>query len=283
MLTRFIYFLLQRVVILFGRTVDPAKEKWIDGPLGFGPKIGADFHERYAAANSFTLLPREETHGLMRGLAQMNGPHFDASRVHAVIHDFYVRTSLYRFGIEAKWNPLMKPFVGAIVGTVSRRYEQLNFPLNPRDVEGGMSSELIPVLDASGTKLFTCWLRRLPASGRVIYAGFYSPMQVPGYDGGIVRTVFPLPQGSATVVLYPEAMPDGSFFFRSHGKNFGGPGYYRVHRLKNGKLKVLMLPLREALHLRPVNDHTIDADHRFTWWNIPVLTLKFRIEKDAAA
>jgi len=281
MLTRLIYFLLQRTILLFGRTVDPAREKWIDGPRGFDDRIGADFHERYAQRNRLQVLPQDPQHGLMSSFALMNGERFDDRQVHRAVHDFYKHTASYAFDLEANWNPLAKPFAWLLFGTVSRKFGQLNFPLRAEEAAQGMSSELFPVLDADNTRLFTCWLRRLPASGRVIYAGFYSATQVPGYAGGVVRTVFPLPQGNVTVILYPEAMPGGYFRFVSRGKKFGGPGYYRVHEMKNGKLKVLMLPLRETLHLKPVNDETIDADHRFTWWNIPIVTLRFRITKNA--
>ncbi|TND10563.1 MAG: hypothetical protein FD123_205 [Bacteroidetes bacterium] len=273
------YSFLQGFVRLFGRSVDPAQAGWISGPVGTSDRIGADFHERYAAANALQIAPQNPDNGLMKKFSLMNGPHFDDNRVHRVIHHFYEHTAQYEFDISVKWNPFTKPFVSLLMKSVSRKVEQLSFPLDKKETEQGMSSELFPVLDAGGEKLYTCWLRRLPSTGRVIYAGFYTPAEVPQYAGGIVKTVFPLPQGSVTVILCPQALPDGSFRFVSRGSKFGGPGYYRVHRLKTGKLKILMLPLRETLHLKPVDDFTIDAEHSFSWWNIPLLTLKFRISR----
>lgn len=42
--------------------------------------------------------------------------------------------------------------------------------------------------------------------------------------------MFPLPGGSATVILRPENRPDGSFVLVSEGDRFGDAGYYREHR-----------------------------------------------------
>ena len=45
-----------------------------------------------------------------------------------------------------------------------------------------------------------------------------------------MKVVFPVTQGSATVILRPEHGPDGSLVLVSSGDGFGGPGFYRVHR-----------------------------------------------------
>lgn len=272
-----LYKTLQAITTVFGRTIEPEKESWITGPLGDGAKIGTGFHRRYAEAEGWRLQQGADPVGLMNRFDQMNGPHFDAARVHPAIADFYEKTTDWDFAITARWNPLIRPFASILMQTVSRRIEQLNFPMGEADTRAGMSSELFPYTDGQGRRLYTCWLRTLPSSGRIIYAGFYTPSFVPRYEGGIVKTVFPLPSGHVTVILYPEALPDGSFRFVSKGNVFGGAGYYRVHRTKKGKTKVLQVPMSETLHLKPKNDRLIEAEHRFFWWNIPVLTLRFSI------
>lgn len=278
MLSRLLIRLIQRIVITFGKTVDP-QTPWMKETVIGTEVIGKTFYRRHAETAGLRIAPPTGREGLMHSMSQLNGPHFDAAQVHPAIHDFYTETARWKFDISARWNPWLKPFVGLFMGMVAARVEQLNFPRSEKDITDGMSSELFPITDAEGKLLYTCWLRCLPSSGKVIYSGFYTPAVVPVYDGGIVKTTFPLPDGNVTVILYPEALPDGSFRFISKGNKHGGPGYYRVHKKKNGKLKMLMLPLREALHLIPQPNGTIAATHRFTLWNVPVVTLAFGIYK----
>ena len=47
-------------------------------------------------------------------------------------------------------------------------------------------------------------------TGRIVYVGSYSVTKLPGSDSPCVKTVFPLPNGNAIVVLRPYAQPDGS-------------------------------------------------------------------------
>ncbi len=276
MLSRFLIRLIQRITTTFGKTVDP-ETPWMKQTVIGTEVIGRSFYKRHVEQHNLRITPPTGREGLMQHMSELNGPHFDAAKVHPLIHDFYTETARWKFDIDVKWNRLLKPFVGLFMNVVAARVEQLNFPRSKKDIADGMSSELYPITDAAGNRLYTCWLRCLPSSGKVIYAGFYTPAHVPAYDGGIVKTTFPLPGGNVTVILYPEAMPDGSFRFISKGNKHGGPGYYRVHKTKKGKLKMLMLPLREALHLVPQADGTIAATHRFTLWNVPVVMLRFGI------
>jgi hypothetical protein len=52
------------------------------------------------------------------------------------------------------------------------------------------------------------------------------PCRMPGFDGPCVKVSFPLPNGSANVIMRPESAPDGSFTGRSAGTRFDNPGFY---------------------------------------------------------
>ena len=48
------------------------------------------------------------------------------------------------------------------------------------------------------------WLRTLRTTGQAIYSGWYSSELIPAADRPSIRVVFPLPNGSVTVLLRPE-------------------------------------------------------------------------------
>jgi hypothetical protein len=83
-----------------------------------------------------------------------------------------------------------RPLAWLLVSLVSRRIEQLNLPVSPLDTSRGMSSDVIQLLDkTNGEILYTCWLRKVIASGDVVYAGFYSICKPSNYAGQCVKVV----------------------------------------------------------------------------------------------
>ena len=122
----------------------------------------------------------------------MDPPHNrDAPRIRPEIRDFYEHTSGYR--LEA-WSEAPLPtrlFLWALTRFVSRRMDQLNFPVSSLELAGGMTSEVLPMVDADGRRHFTGWLRRVAASERVIYTGLYSVQRPVGYRDPCVKVSFP--------------------------------------------------------------------------------------------
>ena len=85
----------------------------------------------------------------------------------------------------------------------------------------------------TGRFLFASWVRRLIATGDVIYAGAYSTIRLPGYDDPCVKVTFPLPNGNAIVVMRPQLTESKGLRLISAGQEFGEPGFYfTVHRNK---------------------------------------------------
>ena len=141
------------------------------------------------------------------------------------------RTVRYGLEVWSEWSRVLRYPPRTLIYLVSRNIQQLNLPTSSSAVDAGMSSELVRLVDpATRATPYTGWLRRSVATGAVIYAGFYTTCGLPGREGRFVKVVFPLPDGSATVVLRPENRPDGSFALVSAGDDFGDAGYYRVPR-----------------------------------------------------
>src|SRR3974377_1555433 len=106
--------------------------------------------------------------------------------------------------------------------------DQLNFPISSMEVAKGMTSEIVQLRERGGGKLLhTGWLRRFRATGKVIYAGFYSTTRLPGEPNPCVKVTFPC-YGSSSVYLRPCQYEDGSFGLVSTGAAFGSSGFYRI-------------------------------------------------------
>jgi len=88
-----------------------------------------------------------------------------------------------------------------LVEFISRRMDQLNFPISSLEVAKGMTSEVVQLVEPASRQIVnTGWLRRLKSSRRVIYAGLYSATPMPDEAGPCVKVTFPC-RGSANVYL----------------------------------------------------------------------------------
>ncbi len=266
---------------LFGQRVMRGQFPWLDGPTG--PKlIGAEFHHSLAAGSGLSVRSGDDL-GLLADMSGLGGEGFDSGGLNAAVRDFYEHTSAYHLDVWSQWSPLFWPFGWALMTFVSRRMEQLNFPMYPLETARGMTSEIEQLCDASGRAVYTSWLRRNRGTERVIYSGFYSIVAPPGH-APCVKTVFPVAGGNATVLLRPELDADGSFRLVSAGRRFGDPGFYRVTERGGGRLRVWYVRgLTEHFHVYPDADGTVRTDHFLRWWGLPMLRLHYHITRKAPA
>jgi len=260
---------------LFGRRIDRSSIPWLDGPTG-PPRIGASFHRSVAAEAGLEVRKGSDL-GLLPDCAALDGDGFDSRRLHPSVRDFYEHTSRYHLDVWSQWSPLFWPFGWALIHFVSRRMEQLNFPMYPLETARGMTSDVEQLVEPSGRVVFTSWLRRNLGSGLVIYSGFYSTATPPGH-GPCVKTVFPVVSGNATVLLRPEAQADGSLKLISSGRKFGDPGFYRITEAGPGRLRVWYVRgFNELFHVYLDSDGSIRTDHFVRWWGLSVLNLHYHI------
>lgn len=266
---------------LFGRRVRRGDFPWVDGPTG--PKlIGPEFHHRMAASSGLQVR-RGDDLGLLVDMSVLDGDGFDSAKVDPAVRDFYEHTGRYHLDVWSQWSPLFWPFGWALMTFVSRRMEQLNFPMYPLETARGMTSDIEQLVDADGRVVYTSWLRRNRGTDRVIYSGFYSTTCPPG-GGPCVKTVFPVAGGNATVLLRPEVDADGSFRLVSAGRRFGDPGFYRVTDRGGGRLRVWYVRgFTEHFHVYPDGDGSVRTDHYLRWWGLPVLRLHYHITRAATA
>src|SRR5215475_15757458 len=210
-----------------GRTVAKSDAPWLGCFLGRPGLIGTGIYERIAAQSNLRIeIPPDA--GLIPDFNALRGPSFDPYRIRTEIRDFYEHAAQYQLEVWSEVSLTGRFFLWLLVEFISRRMDQLNFPISSLEVAKGMSSEVIQLQEPESRRVIaTGWLRRLKSSGNVIYAGLYSTIAIPGEENPCVKVTFPC-RGSANVYLRPIAHPDGSFGLDSSGSAFGRSGFYRL-------------------------------------------------------
>jgi hypothetical protein len=270
---------IQRWVVWTGRETRISEAPWLEGPIG-ERRIGPDFYEAYAREEALELVEGEPETGLLTDFSVLSGGGFEAEVVRPEIRRFYERTALFGLDVRPEWSGPLRYSARTLIYLVSRNIQQLNLPTSPVAAGAGMSSELIGLRNPITNQVPYCgWLRRSLATGAVIYAGLYTTCELPGRQGRFVKVVFPLPSGSATVVLRPENRPDGSFALVSAGDGFGDAGYYRVHRGPDDTLRAKYVPIKEEIHVFVDRAGMLRTNHTLALWRARFLTLNYEISR----
>ncbi len=254
-----------------GSLVDITKQPWLAGPVGKTHAIGFDFFRDLASEEGLTVSPGS---GLIQDFALVSP---EAS---PGVRDFYENTSEYDLEAWSEWCSFFRPFGQLLALLFSRRLQQLNVPLSALDTSRGVTSSVIDLVDPSDSKIrYTAWLRELRGTRNVLYAGSYSTCQVPNHYGTCIKVVFPLPNGNAMVIMYPENHPDGSFSVTSAGKTFGDPGFYFTV-MHDGQLWAKYVKaMQETITVYEADGNEVRADHVLRFWGTVFLRLHYRLRK----
>ena len=267
----FIYSLIR----IFGRRYSPDEVTWLLGPIG-GDTIGDRPYEEIARAEGLSIERLATKGGLLPDFAVLASASFDPSRVDARIRDFYENTARYRLDTWATAYFPARIALWLLVTIISRRVQQLDFPLDGLDTARGITSEIVLLRDSSGTVRYTGWFRRRVHDGRVMYTGFYMTQPTPRENLPCIKTVFPMPDGNATVILRP--VNDGTGFrLTSAGTGFGDAGFYRVQKSGDGMRIWRVSHLHETFHLYVDQEGCVRCDHEVRFLGVDVITLHYRM------
>lgn len=273
-------------VRVLGKSVDPDELPWLKCPVGSATAVGPQMYNEIAVAEKLEQRT-SPTAGLLPSFDDLRSDRFDSSKINPQIRDFYERTAAYELEVWSDVGALARPLLWGLVTMVSRRMDQLVFPLSPLELSGGMRNEVIEMVDqASGKRVYTGWRRTLTATNSIIYAGLYSTTVPPNYGRPCVRVTFPVRRGSPAVILRPEAQPDGSFKLIAEGRKFGDPGFYRIVSTGWNRWAVRYIPrLHERFHVYVHADGTLRTEHKIRILGIKVLTMhyKMRLAREATA
>lgn len=271
-------WLTQRWVAATGRRVDLTANEWLDGPTAPTEGIGEDFFDHWADANGCTIEQHTSSVGLLESFEQLSSDEFAADQVDPSIAKFYEQTADYNMDVWSEWSGLFRPFAFLIVSLFSRRLRQLNLPISSIDTSRGITSQVLRLREPDGGLSATAWLRTLVKTGEVMYAGCYSVATPANVQTPCVKTVFPLPNGNAVVLLKPERRSDGSLLLVSEGKRFGDAGFYfTLHRPDGTVVARYVRSFRERIHVYSADDGVMRTDHTMALSGLKCLHLHYRL------
>lgn len=260
-----------------GKRIREADATWLRCPLGERGRIGTGIYERIARDENLQIKVPPGA-GLIPDFNTLRGPAFNPDAIHPAIRHFYEHAAAYQLEVWTEVALLGRFFLWLLVEFISRRMDQLNFPISSLEVAKGMSSEVVQLIEpSSGRIVYTGWLRRLKSSGHVIYAGLYSTVQVPGEPNPCVKVTFPC-DGSANVYLCPVAHPDGSFGLDSSGSAWGRSGFYRIVRSGAEHRRVRYVKtLHELFHVYVDDEGVLRTEHTISFLGLTIIRLHYKM------
>jgi len=262
-----------------GKYVNLNEYPWLKGPLGEPDEIGSDYFEKYALKNNFDVRKNVSGTGLMTDFNKLKNTDFNPDEVDSDIIKFYEKTTEYSLDIWSKWCGAFKPFGWLLNIIFARRLQQMNMPIASDETSKGISSEVYQLTDKNTNEVkVTGWLRRNLLTGNLIYAGCYSHCNLPKSNLNCVKVVFPLPNGSATVILKPVNCEGGALKIISSGKKIGSPGFYFIAYNKENHAWVKHVKnMKEILHVYKDSQGIMRTDHNFRLFGFGFLHLHYKI------
>jgi hypothetical protein len=269
----------QQWVILFGKKINTQEYKWLLGPFGKTNGIGEIFINQLAENENLLVSKSSKNKGLLKSIEQLNLPSSEKNRLSKKVIDFYENTSNYELYLTTIWNPIFLVFGYLLKFLFSKRLEQLNIPLRNNKNSQEMNSEIIQLTDKTTEKVKrTIWLRRFKQTNQVVYSGVYETCKIP--NGKVcIKAIFPLPHGSATVILQPVVGENGELILKSAGRKIGDCGFYFLLKDKNGNLWTKFIKsFKDSLIVSSENGK-ITANQKLTFYGFNVLNFKYEIKK----
>lgn len=266
----------QQWVIWRGRKLDKSKDEWLLGPFGNVNGIGKIFINQLAEKENL-VIDKQQSNGLIPEVKKLIEDDGDFERLSNQVVDFYQQTSTYSLGLKVHWNPFFKIFGWLVNRMFSNRINQLNIPLKNNTGNEIIESEIINLLDSlSGEIKYTFWLRSFRNSNTVIYTGIYGLCELPN-GNKCVKAIFPLPNGSATVILKPAVTDTGGLILDASGKQFGDAGFYFLMHDTKGQYWSRYIPsFKDTLHIYSQDENLI-ANQIMKIWGVKILEFNYKI------
>lgn len=260
--------------IALGRRVRVPADSWLLGPRGEPGGIGEEVISQIARKEDLAIERDAQTVGLLHSFERFGNL---AALLRPEIARFYLATSSYEFDVWTKWEAGWGQLGRLVDVLFARRLAQLSLPLDPMDTNRGIGSEIIALRAPNGSVQHRIWLRKLKSRGSTIYSGFYDVTVTPAGEP-CVKVVFPLPKGSATVILRAILRPDGGLRLESAGRRDGDPGFYFTVEDRKGTLWVHYLRcFHEWIDVYVDLEGVLRADHIMTLWGRRVYSLHYRM------
>jgi hypothetical protein len=240
--------------------------------------VGADYVEQLAKVRGGTFRRNPPDVGILASLDNLDGPTFDADRVHPLIREFYEHTSRFKLSIVPEWRQWMKPGYELFKRVVAEPLGQAAIPSNIEEAQRGMVST-IDTISLGGDERIDIrgWIRTFADSGKAIYVGIYTSFR--HEDRGYVSVGFPIPSANFTATLLPRNEGEHDFVLTSR-TDLPFPGHYlsSIDRERDALTVIKLLYFNERIHVY-VSDGELKTDHSFSLAGQRFLTLRYEIER----
>lgn len=262
-----------------GRRIDPEREAWLLGPIGDPELIDDRFIRQLMEDEGLERRDAAAGAGLLESIDDLGLDGAERDRINGKVADFYEHTADYDFEVWSDWNPFFRPFAWLLNRVFSKRLQQLNLPLSPLDTARGLRSRVIKLVEPeSGNTRYTIWYRIIKRTGDVIYSGVYTACRHPQYGHPLLKVSFPLPNGSATVVMNRTVEADGSLLLRSDGNTFGENGFYFTLTDRRGSWWAKFVPaMHEWIRVYADGEGVLRADHHLQFFGCRLLDLHYKM------
>ena len=218
--------------------------------------------------------------GIVASLDALAGPALDPAQVDPLVREFYEHTTRFALDIVPEWRLWVRPGYLLYRTVVARPLGQASVPMNQREAQRGIRSRIDTVAGVDGTVSVRGWIRSFADDDEPILVGIYTTYAHRG--SGYVSVGFPLPEGSFTATLLPQARPDGGLTLTSRVHD-GQAGHYLAYvDPEADELTALAVHgFEEQLDVF-VEDGALRAEHAFWVFGLPFLILHYRITRKPA-
>ena len=244
--------------------------------------VGADYVEQLAKVRGGTFRRNPPDVGILASLDSLDGPTFNAGRVHPLIREFYEHTSRFRLSIIPERRGWMKPGYELFKRLVAQPLGQATIPSNIEEAQRGMVSTIDTIaLDGDEELDIRGWIRTFADSGKPIYVGIYTSFRHD--DRGYVSVGFPIPNSNFTATLLPRNAGEHDLLLTSRSE-LAYPGHYlsSVDSERDALTVLKLLYFQEQIFVY-VADGELKTDHSFYLAGQRFLTLHYEIERLAVA
>ena len=243
--------------------------------------VGSDYVEQLAKVRGGTFRRNPPDVGILASLDSLNGPTFDAGRVHPLIREFYEHTSRFKLSIVPEWRRWMKPGYEIFKLLVAQPLGQAAIPSNIEEAQRGMISTIDTIaLDGNEEIDIRGWIRTFADSGKPIYVGIYTSFRHEGR--GYVSVGFPIPSANFTATLLPQNAGEHDFVLTSRTE-LAFPGHYlsSVDSERDALTVLKLLYFQERIFVYVVESE-LKTEHSFYLAGQRFLTLHYEIERAGA-
>jgi len=250
--------------------------------------VGTGYVGRLAEVLGGTWTPDAQEVGIVASLDELAGPQFDPVTTHPLVREFYERTTRFTLDIVPQWRPWVMPGYLLYLTALARPLGQAAVPMNQRQAQRGVRGRIDTITvpgqsGQSGPTTIRGWIRSYADTDEPIYVGIYTTYRHEGR--GYVSVGFPVPGGSFTATLLPQARPGGGLVLTSRGGDLSHPGHYltAIDPTDRSLTTLAVHGFAEQLDVHVDDAGVLRAEHAFSVFGIPFLTLHYRMTRKPQA